>query len=362
MLDALCEDSLNSCDSNMQEQDWESLGTVVDLDNEIPWAGLRSGGGDVQTSGVDLSTTHNAPLHFSNENQDEFDISWLGTKQKTNGHMHFSTPEAMNDCGFEAVSCLSGLPAQRGIPVSTSPKTLRKPNVMIDEGIESLESSDEDKYAHDDDDDDTLPLIEDDTDSHLSVKRTDRKTKLAPHLYDHDPARFPSTTCESDPPHCGFPTCSSGPLALAPSGPMTLFPLHLFVAAVAEGSIDPNTPERTLSILDQVSGPALHSLANGRRRSSLPPPSASCRRRPFSAAAHAELTASRPPSSPCLRELTAALGRTRAAARVSTRGDRAGAAEGLQGAERGRAGPRARAHTSPISSTRPSSHETAHPP
>jgi hypothetical protein len=249
MLDALCDDTFISCESNMQEQDWESLGTVVDLESEIPWAGSQSEGGEAQSSGVDLSSTHTAPLHFSNENQDEFDISWLGTKHKTNGHMQFnsSATEAMNDCGFETVTCWSGLPVQKGITVPTSPKTLRKPTMLLDQASESPEiSSEEEKYLHAHDDD-SLPLIEDDTGSHLPVHRTSRKAKSATHLYDHDSESFPGGDAA---PHCGFPLCTAGPIA--PSGPTTLFPLHLFVAAVAEGSFDPSTPERTLSILDQV--------------------------------------------------------------------------------------------------------------
>jgi hypothetical protein len=90
MLDELCADSLSPCDSNMQEQDWENLGNVVDLESDIPWDGLPSGSAESHGSGADSLAANHAPLHFSNDNQDEFDISWLGSKQpKQSVHMQF---------------------------------------------------------------------------------------------------------------------------------------------------------------------------------------------------------------------------------------------------------------------------------
>ena len=251
MLDALCDDAFNPCDSNMKEQDWENLGTVVDLDSEIPWSGLPSEGGETSSSGADLSTAHNAPLHFSNENQDEFDISWLGTKQKPSVHLQFSSTasETIGDCGFEAVTGWSGLPPQR-IPVSISPKTLRKPNALLEQACDSQESSDEDNFAHDADD--SLPLIEDDSCSQLPVHRAARRPKHGAPLYDADDADAPAGLRRS------LSARTSAPITMPLGGHTALFTLHLFVAALAEGIVEPDTPERTLGILDQV--PALHAV------------------------------------------------------------------------------------------------------
>eukprot|EP00291_Cryptomonas_curvata_P017329 CAMPEP_0172162998 /NCGR_PEP_ID=MMETSP1050-20130122/7019_1 /TAXON_ID=233186 /ORGANISM="Cryptomonas curvata, Strain CCAP979/52" /LENGTH=356 /DNA_ID=CAMNT_0012833123 /DNA_START=291 /DNA_END=1357 /DNA_ORIENTATION=- len=237
----------------MQEQDWENLGTVVDLESDIPWDGLPSGSAESQGSGADSLAANHAPLHFSNDNQDEFDISWLGSKQpKQSVHMQFNAaaPDNMSDCAFESIACWSGPPPQRGLPISVSPKTLRKPSMVIEQSCDDQESSDE---SYSQDAEDSLPLIDDDSCSHLSAAQPlHRPIKAECHSDDDHTAAafFPDRA--APPPHCGFPVCSAASLSLPPAGPTALFPLHLFVAALADGAVAPDTPERTLTTLDQV--------------------------------------------------------------------------------------------------------------
>jgi hypothetical protein len=218
---------------SMREQDWDNLGTVVDLETEIPWAIISSG------SSAPSDSQSALPLS-SDISNDDYDLSWLGG---TKLGVKSSTVENM-DTTLDHSSSLPCPPMQRCVKRPLSPEAVHISDLFcIPTSHENSLSSDENSQ---DAREDELPLIDDDSDScRLTVRRG----------YN----RMGAGLIESSSDECSFRDemrlitdhrmySSSVPLQSESS----VFTLHLFVTAIADGEIAPDAPEKISSVLEQV--------------------------------------------------------------------------------------------------------------
>ena len=214
----------------MQEQDWENLGPVVDLEREIPWASIA--GGNVAAS----ESQPTLPLSSEISN-DDYDLSWMG-----------GTKLGSKSCAGENIE--AGLenswpcpPVQRCVKRPVTPEFAHVSDVFcVQTSYENSLSSDENSLTGEDD----LPLIDDDSDScRRTVRRDDDNMNSA--MFSSTLSGFPlrdGLQCISD--HNvynnNFPSTQND---------SAMFTLRLFVTAITDGQIE-DTSEKISGILEQV--------------------------------------------------------------------------------------------------------------
>lgn len=216
---------------SMREQDWDNLGTVVDLDTEIPWASISAGTGvPPSQQALPLSTD------LSN---DDYDLSWLGGTK-----LGQKNSTAENIDSLEQSSCWPCPPIQRCLKRPLSPDFVHNSEqfcfpISHDQSLSSDENSQ-------DAGDDELPLIDDDSDScRQTVRRGYNRMRSTIFESSSDEAPYrDDLKLMTD--HRLYTS------AIPARTESSLFTLHLFVTAIADGDIATDAPEKIGSVLEQV--------------------------------------------------------------------------------------------------------------